>query len=96
MSETVTYRLSHQVATVTLNKPEVRNALDPETLALMKAAFTRAGEDSDVRVVVLNGNGDGFCSGADLAATTSLMPASQLIEEHYKPCLWHWQSLKNR
>jgi 2-(1,2-epoxy-1,2-dihydrophenyl)acetyl-CoA isomerase len=86
MSETVTYSLSHQVATVTLNKPEVRNALDPETLALMKDAFIRAGEDPDVRVVVLNGNGDGFCSGADLSATTSLLPASQLIEEHYKPC----------
>jgi 2-(1,2-epoxy-1,2-dihydrophenyl)acetyl-CoA isomerase len=86
MSDTVTYSVSHQVATVTLNKPKRRNALDPETLILLKDAFLRAGDDADVRVVVLNGNGDGFCSGADLAASTSATSASQLIEEHYKPC----------
>ena len=85
MSETVIYTVTHQVATVTLNKPKRRNALDPETLDLMKQAFVRAGEDPVVRVVVLNGNGDGFCSGADLGATASGRSASQMIEEHYKP-----------
>ena len=85
MSNTVLYTVSNQVATVTLNKPRRRNALDPETLGLMKDAFNRAGEDADVRVVVLNGNGDGFCSGADLAASASVASASQMIEVDYKP-----------
>ena len=43
MSNTVLYNVSNQVATITLNKPRRRNALDPETLGLMKDAFNRAG-----------------------------------------------------
>ena len=85
MNSSVLYTVTNQVATVTLNKPARRNALDPESLRLMKEAFIQAGEDDNVRVVVLNGNGDGFCSGADLTATASEMSTSQLIEEHYKP-----------
>lgn len=85
MSNTVLYNVSNLVATVTLNNPKRRNALDPETLGLMKEAFNRAAEDADVRVVVLNGNGDGFCAGADLAASAAVSSASQMIEEYYKP-----------
>ena len=85
MSQTVLYRVENQVATVTLNKPERRNALDPETLGHLKDMFISAGEDTEVRVVVLNGRGDGFCSGADLGATAALKSASSMVEEDYKP-----------
>lgn len=54
------------IATVTLRRPERRNALDPALLDALAEAFTRLSEDDDVRVVVLAGDGPAFCAGADL------------------------------
>ena len=57
------------VRTVVINRPERRNALDPETMAEIGAAFTDAEGDDAIRVVVLSGAGDkAFCSGMDLKA----------------------------
>jgi methylglutaconyl-CoA hydratase len=55
------------VATLTLNRPEKRNALDRATIAELHAALTACDLASDVRVVVLRGAGKDFCAGADLA-----------------------------
>ena len=56
------------VLTVTIDREERRNALDRATLAELEAAFARAGEDPEVRVVVLRGAGEhALCAGADLA-----------------------------
>jgi methylglutaconyl-CoA hydratase len=55
------------VATVTLNRPEKRNALNPELIAALDEAFTKAENDERVRVILLNANGKDFCAGADLA-----------------------------
>jgi 2-(1,2-epoxy-1,2-dihydrophenyl)acetyl-CoA isomerase len=52
--------------TVTLNRPHRRNAVTPEMWSVLAGFFTRARSDPDVRVVVLTGSGDAFCSGADL------------------------------
>jgi enoyl-CoA hydratase/carnithine racemase len=55
------------VATVTLNRPEVRNALNQVMLAELAAALAALERDPDARVVVLRGAGDrAFCAGADL------------------------------
>ncbi len=54
------------VATLTMNRPETRNALDPELLAALAAGLHEVAADSNVRAVVLAGAGDAFCSGADL------------------------------
>jgi enoyl-CoA hydratase/carnithine racemase len=55
------------VARVTLNRPEVRNALNAAVLSELEAALRRLEEDPDARVVVLRGAGDrAFCAGADL------------------------------
>ena len=54
------------VATVTLDRPDRRNALDPELLAGLTSTFTRLAAEPDVRVVVLQGAGPAFCAGADL------------------------------
>ena len=54
------------IATVTLRRPERRNALDPALLDAIAEAFTRLAEDDDVRVIVLAGEGPAFCAGADL------------------------------
>jgi methylglutaconyl-CoA hydratase len=54
------------VATVTLNRPEVRNAFNDEVVAELTAVFSELGEREEVRCVVLAGNGPAFCAGADL------------------------------
>ena len=55
-----------QVLTLTLNRPEVRNAFDAELISELTAAFKKAHESNDVRVVVLRGEGEHFSAGADL------------------------------
>ena len=54
------------VATVTLNRPEVRNAFNDEVIAELTAVFVALAERSEVRCIVLAGNGPAFCAGADL------------------------------
>ncbi|MFC0217044.1 methylglutaconyl-CoA hydratase [Pseudochelatococcus lubricantis] len=55
------------VATVTLNRPEVRNAFDDALIAALTEAFAELGGDGQIRVVVLAASGKAFCAGADLA-----------------------------
>lgn len=54
------------VETVTLNRPDVRNAFNDEVIAELTAVFAELGKRSEVRCVVLAGNGSAFCAGADL------------------------------
>ncbi|MFC6279702.1 MULTISPECIES: enoyl-CoA hydratase/isomerase family protein [Polaromonas] len=54
------------VATVTLNRPDVRNAFNDEVILELTAAFGDLGARGDVRCIVLAANGSAFCAGADL------------------------------
>ena len=54
------------VATVTLNRPEVRNAFNDEVILEVTAAFKDLSARTDVRCIVLAANGTAFCAGADL------------------------------
>ena len=58
---------SGAVATVTLNRPEIRNAFDDALIAALTEAFRELGADPAVRVIVLAAAGKAFCAGADLA-----------------------------
>ncbi|MDB5874822.1 MAG: Unsaturated acyl-CoA hydratase [Ramlibacter sp.] len=58
--------VSGAVATVTLNRPEVRNAFNDEVIAEMTALFTALSERVEVRCIVLAASGTAFCAGADL------------------------------
>src|SRR5215210_7552978 len=59
------------VVTVTMNRPEARNALSPEMLARMDDAWQMIEDDDEVRVAILTGAGGDFCSGMDLKAFAS-------------------------
>jgi methylglutaconyl-CoA hydratase len=59
------------VATITLNRPEARNALDPASMRLLHRALSDSADDDAVRAVVLTGTGDTFSAGADLKAALS-------------------------
>ena len=65
--EIIRYEVATGVATLTLNRPEKRNALNRELVTALKKALARASADTEARVVVITGAGKDFCSGADLA-----------------------------
>ncbi|MDQ7031081.1 MAG: enoyl-CoA hydratase-related protein [Ardenticatenia bacterium] len=66
--EPVLYAVRDGVATVTLNRPEARNALNAELVAALDKALARAAADQAVRVIVLTGAGEqAFCAGGDLS-----------------------------
>ncbi len=70
---------------VTMNRPEARNALSAEMLAIMEQAWDRANEDPEVRVVILTGAGGYFCAGADLKAMSSSAPSDKFESGQFDP-----------
>ncbi len=60
------YETSSRKATITLNRPDKRNALDDIMVGELTTAFTQAGRDTNVKVILLRGSGTSFCAGADL------------------------------
>ncbi|MCC2980667.1 enoyl-CoA hydratase/isomerase family protein [Sphingomonas sp. IC4-52] len=67
MTDTVTYEVADHVATITLNRPERRNALNWDAYGRLEAAFRRSVTDEDVRCVIVTGADPAFCSGDDVA-----------------------------
>ena len=67
----VGYELRDRVAVVTIERPEVRNAVDAATANALADAFRRFDEDEDALVAVLTGAGGAFCAGADLKAVAA-------------------------
>ena len=68
MPEAVRVDRAGPVATVVLERPAVRNAVDPATAAALATAFTELDDDPAVQSIVLWGAGGTFCAGADLQA----------------------------
>ena len=62
----VTYELRDHIATITLNRPGARNAINGELREDLNAAWNRFRDEQDAWVAVLTANGDVFCAGADL------------------------------
>ena len=65
--ETIRYQVENGIATVTLNRPEVFNAMNSLMMNELIALFDETDRDDAVRVVVVTGEGKGFCGGADLS-----------------------------
>ena len=68
MSDTVLYSVDGAVATITLNRPESLNAMNPEMLDTMFKVGQQAAEDPAIRAVVITGNGCAFSAGGDVKA----------------------------
>ncbi|MFI2335800.1 crotonase/enoyl-CoA hydratase family protein [Nocardia rhamnosiphila] len=62
------------VLIVTMNRPEARNALSTEMMAIMRDAWDQVDSDPDIRVAILTGAGGAFCAGADLKGMTQQHP----------------------
>ena len=64
--ETILYQVSERIAVITLNRPERLNAWTPEMGSELVDAMERASRDKLVRVIILTGEGKGFCAGMDV------------------------------
>lgn len=64
--QTIKVQLGESMAWINLDRPEVRNALNPELISELTEAFDWLDSRDDIRVIILKGNGKCFCAGADL------------------------------
>jgi len=65
-------KIENRIAYITLNRPEKRNALNAQVVQDLKDLFAEAENSENVKVIVLQANGDTFCAGADLAYLKTL------------------------
>jgi len=78
------YKKEGHVATVTMNRPEARNAITPEMLCRLADAWQDINEDKNVRVAILTGAGDAaFCAGADLEKLVGMTQGRRPPETDY-------------
>ena len=72
----ILYTVENSIASIVLNRPEKRNALNEALIAEIKSSLERAAGDESVRAIVISGAGKDFCSGADLSALQKIARAS--------------------
>lgn len=80
MEKVLLETLQDGVLTLTMNRPEARNALNLEMSELMIAALQRAQHDPAVRAIVLTGAGNAFCAGGDVKSMAAGRDATQTFE----------------
>src|SRR4026209_2500217 len=81
------------VVTLTMNRPERKNALSPEMLARMDDAWQMIEDDDGVRVAILTGAGGDFCSGMDLKAFASGFGDDEWTSRFASDSDLHWRAL---
>lgn len=75
MYENLEYMVKDGIAFITINRPNVRNALNSKTVEELRQAFSKAKNDASVRVVILTGSGEkAFVSGADIKELSTQTP----------------------
>jgi 2-(1,2-epoxy-1,2-dihydrophenyl)acetyl-CoA isomerase len=91
VTDSVLRRDDGAVATITINRPDARNALTTETKVALLQALRGCSADDSVRAVVLTGAGQAFCSGQDLREHAGLLAAGEAalntVREHYNPTI---------
>ncbi|TMJ25657.1 MAG: enoyl-CoA hydratase [Alphaproteobacteria bacterium] len=82
------------VATITLNRPEARNALSPDLTAALRTQIKQRGEDESVGALLITGAGTAFCSGGDVKAMGGRGPRGQMsFEERLADLRWRQTNL---
>src|SRR5258705_10662147 len=74
--KSILYAAEGSIARITLNRPDKRNALNDEMIEGLKAALSAADENETVKAITISGNGQDFCSGADLLALQKISEGS--------------------
>lgn len=85
------------IAEVVLNRPEKRNALNPEMIVRLACAWEEIAADPTIRVVLLRANGDKtFCAGADLGRLTPLLTRARSAEDEWDEAMLADPKILNR
>jgi methylglutaconyl-CoA hydratase len=94
----VKYEALNRIGYITLDRPEKRNALNYLVIQELKEAFSAAEKDEEIKVIVLQANGDSFCAGADLAYLQNLQNFSYdenlMDSDHLKALFYQIYTLK--
>ncbi len=77
----ISYTINNKIALIKLNRPEKRNALHPDLVKEFKEKLREAQLDNNVSIVIITGEGESFCAGADLAYLHDLGKYSSLENE---------------
>jgi enoyl-CoA hydratase len=82
----VTYERRGAAAVITIDRPERRNAIDPDTADQLLAAYRQFESDDGARILILTGAGeDAFCAGADLKSVAAAMDDQEIAQQWLKP-----------
>ena len=79
----VDYEVEGHVAKITINRPEAKNAINPEVACRLTDAWHSVRDNPEVRVAVLTGTGDVFCAGADLGRLIPLISGNRSAEDEW-------------
>jgi enoyl-CoA hydratase/carnithine racemase len=74
-AEFIIVSVNNGIATIKLNRPEVRNAINDQMRAELISAFEQVAVDASIRAVILTGEGKGFCSGGDIGGMRARLEA---------------------
>ena len=77
MADAILTGIADHICTITLNRPDKRNALNREMMDQLRTAFARVAGDVNVRVVILRANGPAFCAGLDLSEMAAQREAGE-------------------
>ncbi len=87
--ETILYAVDEGIATLTLNRPAKRNALDLVMRREIASAVQAASRDDEVRVLIVTGAGGNFCSGGDIATMQTRKPGADAGRQRMRDN-WDW------
>ena len=84
MDSVLTFEKRGHIAVITLNRPEVRNAINPEMMVRLAEAWLEYDRDDELRVAIVTGAGDkAFCAGADLRRLIPLLTGAREPEDEW-------------
>ncbi|MGI8838367.1 MAG: enoyl-CoA hydratase/isomerase family protein [Pyrinomonadaceae bacterium] len=75
-TQLVLYAVKGSIATLTLNRPEKRNALNGAMIEQLKSSLQKANDEASIKAIIITGAGNDFCSGADLSALQKIADSS--------------------
>lgn len=81
--EVVLFEKRDHVAEITINRPEVRNAINPEAIVKLAGAWQQVRDDDQIRVAVITGTGKAFSSGMDLGRLIPLLTGARKPEDEW-------------
>jgi methylglutaconyl-CoA hydratase len=77
----IKFSVKNNIGLILLNRPEKRNALNPEIIEAVKNKINSIKEDNDIKILIISGEGSSFCAGADLEYLNELKKYDAIVNE---------------